>query len=155
MKKIVIVCLASLVTSLGYTQKLKESEVPVVVKESFTKRFAKAVEVTWSKESDTEFEAEFKAGGQSQSANFDQSGKWLVTETEIKKAELPQAVMATIAKEFAGFKIEEIEKAETFDSGMFYEVALEKGKVNYEIQISADGQVLKKEEKKEKGEDKD
>ena len=51
--------------------------------------------------------------------------------------------------------IEEAEKAEILDKGMFYEVELEKGKLSYEVQFSAEGKVLKKEEKKEKDEDKD
>ncbi len=155
MKKISLVVAVVLLGGLAQAQELKESEVPTSVKESFTKRFPNAKEVKWSKESATEFEAEFKRSGTEQSVNFDQTGKWLVTETEIKTSELPQAVQATIAKEFAGYKMEEAEKAETFDKGMFYEVALEKGEMNYEVQLSADGKVLKKEEKKEKEKDKD
>lgn len=153
MKKIMIV-LAILVTGFAQAQKLKESEVPKAVKDSFAKRFPNTKGVEWSKESETEFESEFKNAGKEQSANFDQAGKWLVTETEIKKADLPQAVQAAIAKEFAGYKVEEAEKVETVNDGMQYEVALEKGESNYEVLFSADGKVLKKEEKKEKGDDK-
>ena len=76
-----------------------------------------------------------------------------MTETEIKKGDLPQAVQAAIAKEFVGYKIEEAEKVETAKEGTHYEVALEKGELNYEVLFSADGKVLKKEEKKEKDED--
>lgn len=149
------VCVVSLIGGLAQAQKLKENEVPKAVKESFVKRFPKAKEVKWSKESATEFEAEFEIDETGQSVNFDQAGKWLVTETEIKSSQLPAAVQATITKEFAGYKIEEAEKAETSDKGMFYEVELEKGELNYEVQISSEGKVLKKTEKKEKGEDKD
>ena len=149
MKKIMLMIGLILMTGLTYAQKLKESDVPAAVKESFTKRFPKAKGVEWSKEGTTEFEAEFKNSGMEQSVNFDQGGKWLGTETEIKKSELPPAVQATIAKDFAGYKIEEAEKAETADKGTFYEVQLEKGDMNYEVQFSPDGRVLKKEEKKE------
>lgn len=155
MKKIMFVFMVSLIAGLAQAQKLKESEVPSVVKDSFAKRFPNAKEVKWSKESATEFEAEFETGKVEQSVNFDQEGKWLVTETEIKSSQLPAAVQATIAKEFSGYKIEESEKAETFDKGMFYEVELEKGEMNYEVQISVDGKVLKKELKKENKEEKD
>ena len=153
MKK-VLIAIAILVTGFAQAQKLKESEVPKAVKDSFAKRFPNLKGVEWSKESDTEFEAEFKNAGKEQSANFDQAGKWLVTETEIKKADLPQAVQASIAKEFAGYKVEEAEKVETANDGIQYEVALEKGESNYEVLLSADGKMLKKEEKKEK-DDKD
>ena len=153
MKKVLIL-MTLLVTGFAQAQKLKESEVPKAVKDSFAKRFPNLKGVEWSKESETEFEAEFKNAGKEQSANFDQAGKWLVTETEIKKADLPQPVQASIAKEFAGFKVEEAEKVETANDGIQYEVALEKGESNYEVLLSEDGKMLKKEEKKEK-DDKD
>jgi hypothetical protein len=137
----------------GYGQKLKQDEVPAAVKNSFNKKFPGIKGVEWSKESASEFEAEFEVSGNEQSANFDQSGKWLETETEIKKSALPANVQATIKKEFPDFSIEEAEKAETAD-GMIYEVEIEKGEVNYEVEISTDGKVIKKEEKKEK-DDKD
>lgn len=66
-----------------------------------------------------------------------------------------QSLKPSSKKEFAGFKIEEAEKAESSDKGIFYEVELEKGEMNYEVQLSADGKVLKKEEIKENGEKKD
>lgn len=153
MKKIMLVVVVILVAGLTKAQELKESEVPSVVKESFAKRFPKAKEVKWTKESATEFEAEFESGEMEQSANFDQTGKWLVTETEIKKLDLPEAVLVTITKEFPGYKVEEAEKGETFDKGIFYEAELEKGKLKYEVQFSADGKILKKEEIKEKNRD--
>jgi hypothetical protein len=155
MKQIALVCAAVLIAGFAQAQELKASEVPAVVKESFAKRFPNVKEVKWSKESEAEFEAEFKRSGTEQSVNFDQAGKWLVTETEIKTSELPKSVQAAIAKEFPGYKIEETEKAETSDKGTLYEVELEKGEMNYEVQFSADGKVLKKEVKKEKGDDKD
>lgn len=154
MKKVMIV-MAILVTGFAQAQKLKESEVPKAVKDSFDKRFDNAKGVEWSKESETEFEAEFKNAGKEQSANFDQAGKWLVTETEIKKTDLPQAVQVAIAKEFAGYKIEEAEKVETANEGTQYEVAVEKDELNYEVVFSSAGKVLKKEDKKEKDDDKD
>jgi len=100
--------------------------------------------VKWSKEGATEFEAEFEINKRAQSANFDTKGKWLVTETEIKKSDLPPSVQVTIEKEFPGYKIEEAEKAESWDNGSFYEVELKNGKLKYEIQLTADGKVIKK-----------
>lgn len=148
MKHIVLLCLAALVSGAGYAQKLKETEVPEAVKVSFVKSFPNSKSVKWSRESEMEFEAEFKNGSLEQSANFDPSGKWLVTETEIKKTDLPPRVQAAIKKEFDGFKIEEAEKVETSE-GVSYEVELEKGEITYGVQFSKDGKVLKKEEMKD------
>jgi uncharacterized membrane protein YkoI len=122
----------------------KNDKIPSGVKDSFAKRFPGVEHVKWSKENDTEFEAEFKNNGKEQSATFDQTGKWLETESEIKKSELPAIVQATIAKEFAGYRIEESELTETAD-GTFYEVEVEKGKLEYEVKISPDGKLISKE----------
>ena len=88
-------------------------------------------------------------GDVQKSSNFDSTGKWLVTETEIKISDLPASVQSAINNEFSGYSIEEAEAVETAEAGMFFEVALEKGESSLEVQISADGQVLKKEEKEE------
>lgn len=148
MKQIVIVCAAVLLSGALHAQKLKETEVPQVVKVSFAKNFPKVKSVKWSKESESQIEAEFKNGSLKQSANFDTSGNWLETETEIKKSDLPLAIQGTIKNEFDGFKVEEAEKVET-PEGVFYEVELEKGEVAYDVQFSKEGNVLKKEEEKE------
>lgn len=154
MKHIALLCLAALVSGGACAQKLNENEVPEAVKVSFVKNFPNIKSVKWSKESETEFEAEFKNGSLEHSANFDAAGTWLATETEIKKSDLPQLVQAAIKKEFDGFKIEEAEKVEK-PGGVTYEVELEKGKVTYGVDFTADGKVLKKEEKKEEGEEDD
>ena len=156
MKLIVLVCVAAFVSGVMNAQKLKETDVPEAVKVSFVKNFPNVKSVKWSKESESEFEAEFKKGALKQSANFDASGNWLVTETEIKKSDLPPLIQAAIKKEFEGFKVEEAEKVET-PKGVTYEVELEKGKVTYGVEFTAEGKVLKKEEKKEdeEGEEKD
>jgi uncharacterized membrane protein YkoI len=149
MKKFVLLFALGLVVGSAGAQKLKNTEVPDAVKNAFTKRFPTIKNVAWSKESENEFEAEFKNNGKEQSVNFDQTGMWLVTETEIKKSELPAEVTASISKEFAGFKIEEAELAETASQGTFYEVELEKRELSYEVQFNKDGKVLKREQEKE------
>ena len=157
MKNIILFSVACLVAGLADGQKMKDSNVPEAVKAAFAKNFPKAKEVKWSKEGTSGFEAEFEIAEVEQSANFDKAGKWLETETEIKKSELPQAVQAAIAKEFSGFTVDEPEKVESPGNTLLYEVELKKGKVRYEVQFSADGKVVKKQEEKgkEKEGDKD
>jgi hypothetical protein len=76
MKTTTILTFMSLMLGFAHAQTLKSNEIPEVVKVSFTTRFPKASNVSWSKENTTEFEAEFKNNGSKQSANFDQHGKW-------------------------------------------------------------------------------
>jgi hypothetical protein len=136
-------------------QKLKDTEIPASVKASFTKQFPDVKKVTWSRESAAEYEAEFKVKGSEQSANFDNNGDWLETETEIKKSDVPSNVMETVKKEFPGYEMEEAELTETKDSGSYYEFEIEKGGVSYELSVSKDGKIFKKEEKKDEKSDKD
>lgn len=152
MKTRIAVCLAMVLFSASsYGQALKESEVPVGIKTVFSEKFPDAKKVKWSKESETEYEAEFKRGTLSQAANFDSAGKWIATETEIKPSSLPPSVKAVIAQDFIGFGIEESEKVETPDKGTFYEVTVEKGKLAYNLEISVNGDVLSKVEMKKEG----
>jgi len=155
MKKIMLLSVACLVAGLAGAQKLKASDVPAAVTEAFAKNFPKAKEVKWSNEGTSEFEAEFEIAALEQAANFDKTGNLLETETEIKKSELPQAVQAAIAKEFAGFTLDEPEKVEIPGKALLYEMELKKDKVKYEVQFSADGKVVKKEEMKAKKKEKE
>lgn len=154
MKKIGFICVAVLLYGVSHAQKLKESAVPAAVKSSFMKKFPNAKAVNWSKESATEFEAEFKNGTTEQAANFDASGNWVVTETEIKKSELPTAVVKAIAKDFPGYKTGESEKVEKPNTALFYEVSVEKGEISYSVQITPEGKILKKEKEEEEKEGK-
>ncbi len=149
MKNLLLVFIFCLSRGITNAQKLTIQEVPTAVKSSFTKSFPKATNINWSKEGTNEYEAEFRINKISMASNFDKEGKWLVTETEIKIAELPKTVQSAIATRFPGYKIEEAEKAETAGKEIFYEVKLEKGESNLEVQFSSEGKILKKEEKKE------
>ena len=154
--KIVIYCLVFLLLA-GCSPKSEKTsfDVPSNVKESFNKLFSDATNVQWSKESDSEYEAEFNVGSAKKSSNFDQSGKWLVTETVIKGSDLPAAIQTAIANEFASYSIEEAEVVEPAEGGIFYEVELESGDVNIEVLFSPEGKVLKKEVSKDEDDEKD
>ncbi len=81
----------------------QKSTVPNNVNAAFMKKFPNAKKVSWDKENDTEWEAEFKMNGQEYSANFSSAGIWMETEHEIKKADIPAAVKKTLDTEFAGY----------------------------------------------------
>jgi hypothetical protein len=120
-------------------------EVPAPVKEAFTKKFPAAAEVNYMMERD-HFEVNFKDKGVEMSTNFDRAGKWLETETAIKESDLPKEVSASVAKNFAGYKVSEVAKVEMPDKGVCYEVDLMKDKEGFEVQFSPKGDVIKKHE---------
>ena len=144
MKKIVILLSACLLFSImGYTQKITPEKVPAAVKLAFSKKFPAATDVKYEMEKQ-DYEVTFKDKGAEMSANFDATGKWLETETEIKETGLPKEVAASVAKNFAGFKVSGVARTETPDKGLIYEMDLKKDKEAYEVQFSPKGDILKK-----------
>ena len=153
MKKIIVLLSACLLISLmGYTQKITPDKIPAYVKQAFAKKFPAATDIKYEMEK-KDYEINFKDKGVEMSANFDATGKWLETETEIKESDLPKEVSASAAKNFAGFKITEVAIVETPDKGLIYEMDLKKDKEGHEVQFSPKGVILKKTPlKKEKSE---
>ncbi|MEI8007062.1 MAG: hypothetical protein WCI48_12715 [Bacteroidota bacterium] len=77
-------------------------------------------------------------------------------ETEIKESDLPKEVSASVAKNFAGFKISDVSKMDTPDKGVCYEMDVNNGKEGFEVTFSSKGDILSKHPlKKEEKEDKD
>ncbi|WP_194852411.1 PepSY-like domain-containing protein [Nonlabens antarcticus] len=129
-----------------------KDKVPQVVKETFMKKFPTAKKVDWEKESETEWEAEFKMNKMEYSANFLEDGTWKETEHEIDISEVPQVVMASLNFNFSGYEIEEAEISET-SSGSVYEFEMEKGESELEVAIDDNGKVVRKENLEEEDED--
>ena len=143
MKKIVIVLSACLLISLmGYSQKITPDKVPAPVKQAFAKKFPTATDIKYEMEK-KDYEINFNDKGVEMSANFDATGKWLETETEMKESDLPKEVSASEVKNFTGFKISEVAKVETSNKELIYEIEIKKGKERNEIQFSPNGDILK------------
>lgn len=146
MKTVKLIVIAFLAISINAcAQKVNVTEK---VKTAFEQKFPNAQKVKWSKENETEWEAEFRFKGEEYSANFTSDGVWKETEHEIETSAIPVNVKQTLETEFAGYKIEEAEISETAE-GSVYEFALEKDEQDMEVAISPEGMVKKKEVKKE------
>ncbi len=112
------------------------------VLKTFNEKFPTATDVKWGIENKTEYEADFKLDGKSLSANFNDDGTWLVTESGVSPKELPVAIGEYLNKNMPGAEIKETAKLD-----------LPGGLVNYEIEIKgadyifdADGKFIKKSE---------
>jgi uncharacterized protein YceK len=77
-------------------------------------------------------------------------------EEKVALASVPQAVQATLAKEAAGAKIDQVDK-ESEDGKTVYEVDVPINGKNYEIKVAEDGTLISKklDEEDEKGEGKE
>ncbi len=118
---------------------------PVVVADSFNKKFVSATKVGWDQENPTEWEAEFKMEGKSMSASFNNEGIWLETEIELKEKEIPSVAIEALKKKFTSYEIEEAFIISTPDF-KGYEIMIEVEEEEIEVLISDDGIITIKEE---------
>jgi Putative beta-lactamase-inhibitor-like, PepSY-like len=144
MKKSSILLVAVLLSSLTFAQKIQDKDVPVLVVSAFKSKFPLAIKPTWELEKTNEYEVGFKLNNEETSANFDNTGKWLETEVEIKVAALPTAVQTVLRKDFAGFKIDEASKIESMTNGKCFEAEVKKGAETFDLLFTSDGKLISK-----------
>ncbi|NOX87589.1 MAG: hypothetical protein GXO77_01080 [Calditrichaeota bacterium] len=147
--KTLFVFLFSFLLVLSCTQKI--TTVPQTIQNRLKSLYPKAEEVKWEKENPN-FEANFKVNDAEMSVIFDIKGNVLETETEMEEEDLPAAVKAGLARDFAGYDIEEAAKI-VKNGNVTYEAQVEKGETGLDAIYSADGNLIKKVTKKENDEE--
>jgi hypothetical protein len=129
-----------------------QDKVPANVLDAFKSKFPGVDKVEWKLKSDKNYEAEFKLKDVEVTVKFDDKGKWLETETAIAQSALPKQVLATIAKEYRGYKIIETQKVERAgDKPILFEVHLESAQEILKVQLERNGAVASKSTKRKKG----
>ena len=146
---------AAIISNASFAQKIDAQKVPADVNSAFKAKFKNATNTSWEMENTNEFEADFKLNGEKVSACFDNTGKWLETETEIKVSELPALVKATLNTDFEGYKIIEASKVESAKNGKCFEAEVEKGEESIDVLITAEGKILSKTIENDEKEDKE
>lgn len=119
------------------------SNVPNTIKRAFNKKFSNAKNVTWEKENEDEWEAEFKLNGKQYSANFSFNGDWKETEYEINFDDAPQEIKSILNKNFMDYQIEEVTIIET-SLDKYYEFEIEVKKEKIEVLINENSGVITK-----------
>ncbi|PBQ32770.1 hypothetical protein CNR22_13635 [Sphingobacteriaceae bacterium] len=140
MKKSILITAGLMISLAACAQKVKESEVPAVVKDAFKKSYKDAKEVKWEKEG-ANFEAEFEIGETDQSVAFDATGHLVETEVEIKVEELPSGAKDYFAKNYKDTKIKEATKITDAKGTVTYEAEI-KGK---DLIFDSTGKFIKEE----------
>lgn len=139
MKNILFFTLAVLCASAtGCAQK----KVPAAVDSAFKTKFSNATNVSWDKENDLEYEAEFKINGANYSANFSDAGKWLETERVITYEELPQSVQQNFIASHKDANVKAVAKIETSEGETHYEIELKQLLGAEELFYDANGKEL-------------
>ena len=136
----------------AFGQPLSADKVPASVRKAFQVKFPEVTKVEWKLKSDKNYEAEFTLKDVEVAAKFDDKGKWLETETAIEQSSLPKEVVATIAKEYKGYKIIETQKVERAgDKPVLFEVHLENAREILKVQLEGNGTIASKSTKRKKG----
>jgi hypothetical protein len=157
MKNLMI--LVMVLITMTFTAYGQKTDVPSNVKKAFEQKVSNAKDVEWEYDSEDKlWEVEYEIGKAEFTSAFDENGKWVETEKEIKFSELPEAVKAALKADYSDYEVEEVEFVET-PEGKFYEVEVELEKddeeVEFELLFSPDGKVVKKEQEKDDDDDED
>ena len=123
MKKLALMMVAAMITSLTFAQKLQEKDVPAPVKTAFQKNFPQAKVEKWEKEG-VNFEAEFELNKSEQSVLFDAQGGIIETEIEIEISELPNGILDYVKKNYKGQSVKEAAKITDTKGTLTYEVEI-------------------------------
>lgn len=90
---------------------------------------------------DGEFEVEIVHEGRGKGVYFSKDYNWLRTEWDVRKNELPAAVLAQLNASYPSWKIDDAEYVET-PSGDWFKIELEKGDSEVKIRITPAGVIL-------------
>ena len=163
MKTLTLIAAMSFGVFAGYSQDVKEADVPSAVKDAFAKKYP-GLKAEWEKE-DGNYEAEFEGkkmqvnmeNGKGKKVEVEGSilispdGTVLETEEEIEVSALPNGISEYITKNVGGKKIKEASKITDKAGTITYEA--EVGKEEYFF--DSKGAFIKKAEMKDEKDDDD
>ena len=72
---------------------------------------------------------------------FKEGGEWLYTKWEILQSELPEVAADAVLAEYDGYCIDDVDYVEA-STGDCYEVDIEKGNIEKDVYVTADGSLL-------------
>lgn len=138
--KVVFFLMLSLISCSTFS--MPNLPVPLASKTAFSKKFPTATNVRWGRENTYEYEANFKINGVSYSANFNDRGEWLETESRITFKELPTSVLDTYNIRHKGVPMKTAAKIESANGETKYEIEFKKGIKTKEEFYDSKGVVL-------------
>lgn len=145
MKTIVTSIIFSFAAFAVQGQNLKESAVPANVVRNFQESFKDVKNVSWEKEKNGNYEAEYIWNNTKSTAVFNAEGVLLGTENNLALSELPKAAADHIARNYAGYTLSEVKQVIAPTGTSHYEAELKKGSSELELSFDAAGNFLKKE----------
>lgn len=124
-----------------FAQDMNPDNVPSNLKQNFQKSFPQATDVEWEMDGQS-YKVEFDMNRNEHEIWYATDGTATRTEQELTEAELPQTIKTAISGNYAGYKVDSIEKT-TVNGSSTYEVELEKGWNNEkDVIFNESGKVL-------------
>ena len=149
-----VTSVAKMAASEGRSIEITDRDVPDSVTLTFKRKYPSAQRIVWMKyepvESDelsmddSYYYVRFNSDGSDYTTWYNNRGEWVKTSTKIKDTNgLPEGVNATIAAQYPGYEIVEIEK-ENDKNRDLYEIELKKGEEKARIKILPNGEIYKR-----------
>jgi len=138
------ILLSALIFAFGgaVAQNLSPEQVPSVVANGLRVAYPKVADLEWKLKDDL-YHADFEIGKDDYDVWLDATGKIVKRKYEIASTHLPTAVQATLKKEYAAYRIDDVEKIEVNGTST-YTVELKKVKEEIDLVFSEDGKVLER-----------
>lgn len=122
---------------------IKEKDVPEAVKKSFEAKHPGMKALQWELDAG-KYEVDFMKEKTKYIAVFDPAGKWLITGTELKQADVPKKIMDhALSGEYSTWKFNQARLVETPEIAKEYIVEVEKGDDDTMLYYDADGNFLR------------
>ncbi len=112
---------------------------PAAVISAFNNKFPGAKEIKWDQENSHEYEAEFTWKGVKHSANFNDEGQWLETESPLSFENLPVQIKDSFHKKYGEAKVKAVSIIETSGGVKKYEIEVKKTMKSQEYFFKEDG----------------
>ena len=144
MKKIKTGAVALALTMFSMVTFAQVQDIPEKIQSHFKATYPAAVVEDWDKERDGSYEVEFSINGVEWEAYYSAAHEWLRTERDVKRSDVPQAVLHAIAKtDYASWKIDDIEEHHTPEHKSVYEIEVEKTGNKAYVYLLPDGTTVK------------
>lgn len=114
-----------------------------VIVKSFESKYPGASRVEWEVKNSYKV-ADFYFQSFETEAWFENSGTWVLTETDLRFEHLPEAVKnALAASSYASWRVDDVDKIERPDAETVYVIEVEQGKQEVDLYYSEDGTFVK------------
>lgn len=118
---------------------IEEDKVPEAVQMTFQKKYPGENDPDWKQDEHGYWESHFKIDGEKYRADFNADGSWVETENDIKTENLPQAIKKVIDEKYSDREITEVERVDSAEKGIFYDVEFKQKGKNMDVEFRKDG----------------